>query len=85
MSELRVTFFHAQELLLTIPEIDSMLAKLGLQFIGFVPEDPSIVQRYRSMFPKDTEMRSLKLWHQFEEAYPSTFSNCYTFWVRKPT
>ena len=85
MSELRDTFFHAQELLTTIPEIDVMLAELGLQFIGFVPEDPSIAPRYRAQFPHDPEMRSLKLWHQFEEMNPSTFSNCYTFWVRKPT
>jgi len=84
MSELRDTSFHAQELMLTIPKIENMLAELELQFIGFVPEDPSIVPRYRSRFPQDTEMRSLKLWHQFEISNPDTFSNCYTFWVRKP-
>lgn len=84
MSELRDTFFHAQELLLTLPEIENMLVKLGLQFIGFVPQDPSIFPRYRSRFPQDTEMRSLELWHQFEIENPDIFSNCYTFWVRKP-
>ncbi|MFK5950363.1 MAG: methyltransferase domain-containing protein [Methylococcales bacterium] len=85
MSELRDTTFHAQELMLTIPKIENMLAELELQFIGFVPEDPSIQSRYRSRFPQDTEMRSLELWHQFEVSNPNTFSNCYTFWVRKPT
>jgi SAM-dependent methyltransferase len=85
MSELRDTFFHAQELLLTLPKIENMLAKLRLQFVGFVPQDPSIFPRYRSRFPQDTEMRSLELWHQFEVMNPDTFSNCYTFWVRKPT
>ena len=85
MSELRDTCFHSQELLLTIPKIENMLAEVGLQFIGFVPENSSILPHYRSLFPQDTEMRSLKLWHQFEVANPNTFSNCYTFWVRKPT
>ncbi|MFK5947448.1 MAG: methyltransferase domain-containing protein [Methylococcales bacterium] len=85
MSELRDTYFHSQELLLTIPKIENMLTELGLQFIGFVPENSTIIPRYRSLFPQDTEMRSLKLWHQFEVANPNTFSNCYTFWVRKPT
>jgi len=84
MSELRDTSFHAQELMLTIPKIEKMLAELGLQFIGFVPEDPSIPSRYRSRFPQDTTMRSLELWHQFEVSNPNIFTNCYTFWVRKP-
>jgi len=85
MSELRDAFFHSQELLLTLPKIENMLAELGLQFIGFLPENPSIIPSYRSRFPQDTEMRSLELWHQFEVTNPNTFLNCYTFWVRKPT
>ena len=85
MSELRDTYFHSQELLLTLPKIENMLAELGLQFIGFLPEGPTIVPRYRSQYPQDIEMRSLELWHQFEVTNPNTFSNCYTFWVRKPT
>lgn len=85
MSELRDTFFHAQELVLTLPKIENMLAELGLQFLGFQPEAPSIFPRYRSRFPQDIEMRTLKLWHQFEVENPNTFLNCYTFWVRKPT
>ena len=83
MSEFRDLVFHYHEDLLTLPEIGEMIDRLGLEFLGFVFEDPTVIPRYRGLFPQDTDMRSLDRWDRFEAENPMTFASIYNFWVRK--
>ena len=84
MSEFRDLVFHYQEHFLTLPQISNMINTLGLQFLGFVFQDPTVIPRYKKMFPHDTGLRSLELWDKFETENPMTFASIYDFWVRKP-
>jgi hypothetical protein len=64
----------------TLPQVESMLAQLGLEFDGFEFADSGAsLQRYRSRF---SDERDLKSWARFEEEFPDTFSRMYQFWVR---
>ena len=84
MSHLRFLLFHYDEYSLTLPEIEKMIEQLGLQFLGFIFEDSTVIPRFRAMFPQDTKMNSFDLWEQFEKENPAVFAGCYSFWVRKP-
>jgi hypothetical protein len=71
MSGCRDLLFHVQEQRFTLPEIESMLARLGLRFLSFE-------------FPGGTpspEAKTLADWHRFEREHPGTFSRMYQFWV----
>jgi tetratricopeptide (TPR) repeat protein/SAM-dependent methyltransferase len=82
-SECRDLLFHVQEHRLTLPQIKSMLAELGLHFIGFLLE-PQVSNRYKQCFPQDKAMTNLDRWNDFEARFPATFVGTYVFWVQKP-
>ena len=80
----RDLLFHSQESCLTIPQIQSLLDKQGLQFLGFYFSSGEAVEQYRKMFPADIKQRRLDYWHQFEQRYPDTFQSMYRFHCQKP-
>jgi 2-polyprenyl-3-methyl-5-hydroxy-6-metoxy-1,4-benzoquinol methylase len=80
MSGCRDLLFHVQEHRFSLPQIESMLAKLGLRFLGFeFPDSGATLGRYTAKFGQDS---SLKNWDMFEREFPHTFSRLYQFWVQ---
>jgi SAM-dependent methyltransferase len=78
MSGCRDLLFHVHEQRFTLLEIESMVSRLGLRFLGFeLPDSGATLARYRARFSKD----SLHNWHKFEQEFPDTFSRMYQFWV----
>lgn len=84
VSACRDLAFHVQEHRLTIPQIAAWTGELGLEFLGFQLDDPGLATRYRQRFPHDPAMTDLAAWDRFEEENPTTFSNLYQFWLRRP-
>jgi 2-polyprenyl-3-methyl-5-hydroxy-6-metoxy-1,4-benzoquinol methylase len=78
-SECRDLFFHVQAHRYTLPEIQAMLADLGLRFLTFTAPNPA----YRARFPNDQSMTSLDNWDIFEQENPDMFSKMYQFWTQK--
>jgi SAM-dependent methyltransferase len=82
-SECRDWVFHVQEHRLTLEQIASFLAELGLHFLGF-EVDLSVLHRYRTRFPDDPTGTNLSNWARFEADNPDTFVAMYQFWIQKP-
>ena len=82
MSGCRDLLFHVQEQRFTLPQIDSMISRLGLRFLGFEFADSgAALQRYRSLFTQDNLCVDLGNWDRLERQFPDTFSRMYQFWV----
>ena len=78
MSGCRDLLFHVHEHRFTLPQVESMIARLGLRFLGFeFPDSGETLARYRARFSGS----SLDNWHRFEQENPDTFSRMYQFWV----
>ena len=77
MSGCRDLLFHVQEHRFTLPQVEAMLARLGLRFLGFELGDSQTLARYRARFRED----NLANWHVFEQEFPDTFSRMYQFWT----
>lgn len=78
-STCRDLLFHVHEVHFNLIQIEEILIKLGLHFVGFnIPT--SIKLAYKKMFPEDSRMISLRNWHEFEVANPETFLTMYQFW-----
>lgn len=83
LSECVDLLFHAQEHQLTLPEIDTWLKELGLEFIAFQVAD-KVTDIYREAFPDDPAATNLQNWARFEEEkHPELFTAMYRFWCRK--
>jgi hypothetical protein len=74
--------FHAQEHRTSLPDIQALLDRLGLDFVGLHVE-PAVLQRFRSRFPAEGAVHDLGLWHQYEAEHPHTFVGMVQFWVQK--
>ena len=84
LSACRDLCFHVQEHRFTTDLLQNLLDTNGLIFCGFiVPE--AIRKNYRTQFPSDTDITSLKNWGNFEKQHPSTFAGMYQFWAYKPS
>lgn len=82
-SNLRDLVFHVQEHQFDLLEIKEMLARHGLDFLGFAAL-PEVVRRaYGAASPKDPTHTNLESWHAFEMRHPRTFAGMYQFWCRK--
>jgi 2-polyprenyl-3-methyl-5-hydroxy-6-metoxy-1,4-benzoquinol methylase len=82
MSGCRDLLFHVQERRFSLPQIESMIARLGLSFLGFeLPDSGATFARYRARFPADRHLVNLENWHRLEEEFPDTFARMYQFWV----
>jgi hypothetical protein len=79
MSGCRDLLFHVHEHCFSLPQIEEMMRRLGLEFLGFEFADSgATLARYRARFPEST----LQNWHTFEQEHPDTFARPYQFWVR---
>jgi SAM-dependent methyltransferase len=79
MSGCRDLLFHVHEHRFSLPQIQSMISRLDLQFLEFEFADSgATLGRYRARFSES----SLENWHKFEQEFPDTFSRMYQFWVR---
>ncbi len=84
LSACRDLIFHIQEHRFTLPQIESILDELGLEFIDFEIQAPHHFTAKQAEINKTVGNTRLKLWHEYETEFPSTFSNMYQFWCRKP-
>jgi len=79
MSGCRDLLFHVHEHHFNLPQIEAMIARLGLRFLGFeFPDSGATLGRFRAKFGQDS---SLENWHRFEQEFPDTFARMYQFWV----
>jgi 2-polyprenyl-3-methyl-5-hydroxy-6-metoxy-1,4-benzoquinol methylase len=82
LHECRDLLFHEQEHCLSLPQIESMLARLALEFIGMAVSR-EVAAGFAQRFPGRESALALANWHAFETAFPDTFAGMYVFWVRK--
>jgi tetratricopeptide (TPR) repeat protein len=78
----RDLLFHACEHRFTLPEIQGMLTKLGLEFLGFEDLAATVARHYHVAYPQDPAMTDLANWARFEEAQRDAFP-MYVFWCAK--
>lgn len=83
LSACRDLLFHSTEHRFTLPEIEQALSDLGLSFVGFDLPMPHVRQRYRQLYPHDTQQVDLRAWDRFEQQYPQAFAGMYVFWCQK--
>jgi SAM-dependent methyltransferase len=83
MSACRDLLFHVEEHRFTIPTISAALDALELDFIGFDPIVPGVLNDYRASNPDDVDMSDLSGWQRFEESRPELFAALYVFWCQK--
>jgi hypothetical protein len=80
MSGCRDLLFHVHEQRFTLPQIESMIRSLKLEFLGFeFPDSGATLQRYRARFSDPLQLEN---WQRFEQEFPDTFSRMYQFWVK---
>lgn len=82
-SDCRDLLFHVQEHRLRLGQIQTFLAELGIDFIGF-ELDRSVLHQYRARYKDDPSCTNLRNWASFEVDNPDTFVGMYRFWIQKP-
>ncbi|WP_231733236.1 class I SAM-dependent methyltransferase [Phenylobacterium sp. CCH12-B4] len=82
-SDCRDLLFHVQEHRFGLLQIDEMISRLGLTFLGMEPRHGADLQRFRGEYPAASSLRSLRDWHAFEQRHPETFGETYRFWLRR--
>ncbi len=83
LSEYRDLIFHVMEHCYDLLQIEALLNKEKLEFLGFHFPDDTIFESYSKMFPQDTKKTNLQNWDKFEKTNPDAFYRMYQFWVRK--
>ena len=82
-SACRDLLFHVMEHRFTVPQLEAALDALGLRFLGFTFNDPTVKGSYRASFPDDVTMTNLAYWDRYEIEHPDTFRSMYQFWCQK--
>jgi len=82
VAETRDLLFHVQEHRTTLPAIKTLLATLGVRFLGF-QMPPAVVADYARRFPEDPYRTDLDRWNAYEALDPRAFAGMYEFWVQK--
>ena len=82
-SECRDMLFHVQEHRFTLPQVQTALETLGMEFLGF--ELPEALRRgpKAQNLPPQGSLECLTAWDAYEQANPDTFIRMYQFWARK--
>lgn len=84
LSECRDLLFHEQEHQFTIPQIEAMLERNGLVFLGFTfGRSEAVHNAFRQRHPEPASLRNLSDWAAFEAEHPRTFSGMYQFFVQR--
>ena len=78
---MRDLLFHEKEHTFTIPEIDDLLKKIGLNFCGF--ENRNVLDLFTNVYNGENDRYNLKYWHEFEVMNPRIFASMYQFWCQK--
>ncbi len=81
MSNYRDLLFHVQEHRFTLPQINSFLSFLGLEFYGF--EKNKILKEFRYSYPDPEDAYDLDKWDLYESENPYIFAGTESFWCRK--
>ena len=79
----RDLLFHAQEHRFTLLQIEEALKALSLRFLGFEIRDDRLLTAFKKTNPGREALRSLPLWHDFEQGNPDTLIGMYQFWCQK--
>lgn len=82
-SSVRDLLFHRSEQQFTIPQLQSSLQELGLEFLGFV-QNGILHDYFNAVFPNEISYSNLSLWEELEKKKPSLFVCMYQFWCYKP-
>ena len=82
-SSVRDLLFHRSEQQFTIPQLQSSLHELGLEFLGFT-QNGILHDYFNTMFPNEISYSNLSLWEELEKKKPSLFVGMYQFWCYKP-
>lgn len=77
---LRDLVFHPMEHRFTPVQLQGMLHRLGLRFLGFQHARPEPARWYAARWPDDTDQRDLARWDEVEAAHPRAFSGMFVFW-----
>ena len=78
----RDLLFHVQECQYEPQDLQQLIDRESLNFLGFVlPEH--VRNQYRTLFPEDRTLTNLANWQTFEASYPATFAGMYQFYVQK--
>lgn len=80
----RDLIFHSHEKRFSVPLLAQTVADQGLEFLGFIFDDPASKMLYAGEFPDDPDKTNLDYWAAFEQRHPHTFASMYQFWCRKP-
>lgn len=81
-SEFRDLVMHVQEHQFTLPQIQAMLKRNGLKFLGFCGNSAAALRAMPARtLPK--RQRDLEAWHRFEARHPDTFIRMYDFFCAK--
>jgi hypothetical protein len=82
-SMVRDLLFHVQERRYTVPQLQDMLARHKLEFLGMASNhQPHIKALYRQSFPEDAAMLDMAHWDALEMEHPHLFRGMFQFWVR---
>ncbi len=79
MSGCRDLLFHVREHRFDLLQIEAMIERLGLRFLGFeFPDSGETLARYRERFDNPLDLKS---WQRFESEFPDSFARMVQFWV----
>ena len=84
LDSFRDLVFHVQEHQFTLLQIKDLLARQGLEFLGFANLAAKQYEAFSERFPEESKRSDLECWATYEEAFPDTFLSMYQFWCRKP-
>lgn len=76
-------FEHVYEHAVHIQDIEEWTNKFHFRFLGFEIPDILLRQRFRQRFPESDAKENFSNWIEFEQSYPESFINQYTFWLQK--
>jgi len=79
----RDLLFHEHESQYDPIELQKMIQKLELNFVGFVLES-GVRQKFGVLFEGNSRLKDLSAWAEFEQLEPDAFSNMYQFYCQKP-
>jgi 2-polyprenyl-3-methyl-5-hydroxy-6-metoxy-1,4-benzoquinol methylase len=85
LSGFRDLLCHVHEYSFAPLEVNEMLRKLELSFLGFnYADDSDLKAAFLSDYPHENSSRDLSLWEEFEASKPELMPSLLDFWVRKP-
>lgn len=82
LSEFRDLMCHVQEHQFNLIQIDKLLKKNNLRFIGFEITNQIVLETFINEFGSNN-LYNLNKWNEFEIRYPKSFIGMYQFWCQK--